>query len=144
MDYHTQHACIAYIACRLISGKSPAFIYDLEQSQEMEMAGVLDINFLREFDEKQKDYVPGFASNCTYHYTADTDFSLDIFINKKTFVVHINDSDAYFIGNLRNDTVYLYDHNLSTHFRYLITAYIDDRKKEEKPKVNVMYVEDED
>ena len=47
MDHHTQHACITYIACRLITGKSPAFLYDLETEQEMEMAGVLDLDFLR-------------------------------------------------------------------------------------------------
>ena len=100
--------------------------------------------FLRDFDEKYRDYVPGYASNCTCQYTSVTDFALNIFINEKTFIVHINGSAAYFIGNLRNDTVYLYDHNRSTHFRYRITAYIEDSKKGEKPKANVMYGEDED
>ena len=144
MDYRIQHACITYIACRLITGRSPAFLCDLETLEEMEVAGVLDIDFLQEFDEKHRDYVPGFASNCTCQYTADSDFALNIFINEKTFIVHINGSAAYFIGNLRNDAIYLYDHDKSTHFRYRITAYIEDHKKEEKPKVNVMYEEDED
>ena len=128
MDYQAQHVCITYIACRLITGKSPVFLYDLQNSREIEVADVLDIDFLRELDEKYRDYVPGFASNCTCRYTAETGSPLEIFINKKTFVVHISDSDAYFIGNLQNDTVYLYDHNKSTHFRYRITAYIEDHK----------------
>jgi hypothetical protein len=144
MDQNTQHACITYIACRLITGKRPAFFYDLENSHEIEIAGVLEIDFLREFDEKYRDYVPGYASNCTCQYTAVTDFALNIFINEKTFIVHINGSAAYFIGNLRNDTIYLYDHDKSTHFRYRITAYLEDHKKEEKAKVNVIYGEDED
>ena len=144
MDYRVQHACITYIACRLITGKSPAFLCDLETSEEMEVAGVLDIDFLREFDEKHRGYVPGFASNCTCQYTADCDFVLNIFINEKTFIVQINGSAAYFIGNLRNDTIYLYDHDKSTHFRYRITAYLETHKKEEKPKVHAMYEEDED
>lgn len=143
MDYRIQHACITYIASRLITGKVPAFLCDLETSEEMEIAGVLDIDFLREFDEKHRDYIPGFASNCNCQYTADSDLLLNIFINEKTFIVHIMGSAAYFIGNLRNDTIYLYDHDKSTHFRYRITAYIEDHKKEEKLKVNVMY-EDED
>ena len=142
MDYRTQHACITYIACRLITGKSPAFLCDLENSEEIEMAGVLDIDFLREFDEKHRDYIPGFASNCICQYTADSDFVLNIFINEKTFIVHINGSAAYFIGNLRNDTIYLYDHDKSSHLRYRITAYIEDRKKEEKK--SVVEVMDED
>lgn len=145
MDHHTQHVCITYIACRLITGKHPAFIYDLETEQEMEIAGALNINFLREFDEMHKDYLPGYASNCSYQYTADTDFALNIFINEKTFIVHINGSAAYYIGNLRNDTIYLYDHDNSNHFRYRITAYIEDHRKEEvKPVGEVMYGEDED
>ncbi len=138
MDYRIQHTCISYIACRLITGKSPAFLCDLETSEEMEVAGILDIDLLHNFDEKHQDYIPGFASNCTYQYTAASDFVLNIFINEKTFIVHINGSAAYFIGNLRNDTIYLYDHDKATHFRYRITAYIEGRKKEEKPRVNVM------
>ena len=144
MDNHTQHACISYIACRLITGKRPAFLYDPETGREMEIAGVLDLNFLREFEERHEDYLPGYASNCTYQYTADTGFAIDIFLNEKTFTIHVNGSSAYYIGNLRNDTIYLYDHDKSTHFRYRITAYIKDHKKDDKPKVHAMFEEDED
>lgn len=144
MDHHMQHTCIAYIACRLITGKNPAFLYDLEHSQEIEIAGILDIEFLRKFDDDHDGYIPGFASNCTYRYTSGIGPSFNIFINEKTFVIHINGSSAYFIGNLNNDTVYLYDHNMSTHFRYRITAYIEDHKKEEKPQASVVYEDDEE
>jgi hypothetical protein len=144
MDLKTQHACITFIASRLITGKSPAFLYNLRNSGEIEIAAVLDTDFLREFNEKHRDYVPGYASDCSYHYSSGSCFSLDIFINKKTFVVHINDTDAYFIGNIWNDTIYLYDYNKSSPFRYRMATYIEDHKKEEKPKVNVMYEDDED
>jgi len=128
----------------LITGKSPAFLYDLTDSLEIEIAGVLDLEFLREFDERHRGYIPGYASDCSYRHTAKTGFSFNIFINEKTFIVHVYGSAAYYIGNLRNDTVYLYDHEKASHFRYRITAYIEDRRKEEKPKVNAMYEEDED
>jgi hypothetical protein len=144
MDLHPQHIFIAYITCRLITGKSPAFLYDLENSDEIEVAGVLDIGFIREFDEKHRGYMPGYSNNCTYQYTARNGLSFGIFINEKTFVTHVTGSPEYFIGNLRNDTLYLYDHAKSTHFRYRITAYIEDHKKEGKQKVKAMYVEDED
>lgn len=145
MDHSTQHACITYITCRLMTGKRPAFLYDLRDSREIEIAGVLDTTFLREFDEQHRDYLPGYASNCTCQYTAEPGVSLEIFLNEKTFVVHINGSDAYFIGNIRNNTIYLYDHNKSAHFRYRITAYIEDHRKEEgKPVGEVMYGDDGD
>ena len=144
MDHNMQHACITYIACRLIAGKSPVFLYDLEGSQEIEIAGVLDTDFIREFDERHREYVPGYSSNCTYQCTVRNGFNLNIFINEKTFIVHINGSAAYYIGNLRNDTIYLYDHNQSRHFRYRITAYIEDHTREMKAVPEVMYEDDED
>lgn len=144
MNYDAQHACITFIACRLIAGKSPVFLYDIQNSRELEIAGLLDIDFLREFEERHRDYLPGYANDCTYQYTADPGFSLEIFINKKTFVVHVKDSDAYFIGNFQHDMVYLYDHNKSTHFRYRVTAYLEDHRQEEKrPVGEVRYGEDE-
>jgi len=145
MGHHTEHACITYIACRLITGKTPAFLYDIGTEQEMEMAGVLDLDFLREFDERHKGYLPGYASNCNYQYTAGSGSTLNIFINEKTFIVHVNGSSAYYIGNLRNDTIYIYDHDKATHFRYRITAYIEDHRKEKvRSAGEVMYEDDED
>jgi hypothetical protein len=145
MGHHTKHACITYIACRLITGKTPAFLYDLKTEREIEIAGVLDLEFLREFDEKHRGYIPGYASDCSYRHTAENGFSFNIFLNERTFIVHVNGSSAYYIGNLRNDTIYIYDHDKATHFRYRITAYIEDHRKEEvRPAGEVMYEEDED
>jgi hypothetical protein len=143
MDRQRLHACITYIACRLITGKRPAFLYDIQNLKEIEMAGILDLDFLRDFDEKFCDYIPGYSNNCTCRCIAGENFTTDIFINEKTFIVHVNGTAAYFIGNLRNDMVYLYDHRESTHFRYRITAYMEDhRKEEEKPAGEAMYGDD--
>ena len=140
MDRLTKHACITYIACRLITGKKPAFLYDIQNAREIEVAGILDPEFLSEFDEKHIDYIPGYSNNCSYRCSVGVNFISDIFINEKTFIVHINGTAAYFIGNLRNDVVYLYDHHKSTHFRYRITAYMEDhRKEEERPAGEAMY-----
>jgi hypothetical protein len=121
--------CIAYIACRLISGKRIASLYDLPQLKEVETASLLDAAFLKEFDEKFADYVPGYASDCKYKYTAGNGNSIEIFINGRTFIVHINDTAAYFIGNVQGDIIYLYDHDNSAHFKYRILRCVEAEEK---------------
>ncbi len=117
---NTAHAYIAYIACRLISGKRVASLYDLSHLKEVEITSLLDPTFLKEFDEKFMDYLPGYAADCTYKYTTGNGNPVEIFINGRTFIVHIENTSAYFIGNVQGDTVYLYDHYNSTHFKYRV------------------------
>jgi len=128
MNQHT-HAGIAYIAGRLISGKRITFLYDISESREIDVISLLDAEFLKEFDEKHRDYVPGYARDCRYEYTSSSGYSIEIFINCRTFILHIRGSSAYFIGNIQRDIIYLYDHKESAHLRYRITGYADDHKK---------------
>ena len=130
------HACISYIACRLISGKRIASLYDDAASQEINIKCLLKEGFLKEFDEKHKDYLPGFATDCSYRYTPETGCSIEIFINEKTFIVHVCGSPAYFIGNVRGETVYLYDHKNASHFRYRISSCLDANKKGVEPAMD--------
>ncbi|MBI5639412.1 MAG: hypothetical protein HZA17_03205 [Nitrospirae bacterium] len=131
------HACISYIASRLISGKRITFLYDVAESREIDIRHHLDEGFLREFDDKHKDYVPGYASDCTYRYTSSTGYSIEIFINEKTFIVHLCGSAAYFIGNIRGEIIYLYDHKESAHYKYRISGYADERHKHEEISADV-------
>jgi hypothetical protein len=128
MDKYT-HAGVAYIVCRLISGKSAAALYDLSGEREIDMQELSKEGFLGEFDAQHKDYVPGYASECSYQFTSSSGFSIEIFINEKTFILHIRGSSAYFIGNVRGDTIYLYDHRDSAHFRFRVSRYAEDREK---------------
>lgn len=121
--------CIAYIACRLISGKRITSLYDIGGARKIDVKSILEADFIRDFDERHRNYVPGFASECRYEYTSDTGHDMDIFINWKTFILHIKGSAAYFIGNVRGDTIYLYDHKGSAHFRYRITSCAEERAK---------------
>ena len=123
------HAGIAYVACRLIVGKRIAALFDVISSREIPMRGLPDDASLRAFDEDLRDYVPGFASDCTYRYETGDGTAVEIFINERTFIVHARGSDAYFIGNIQRDVVYLYDHRESAHFRYRILAYLEDQEK---------------
>ncbi len=115
--------------CRLISGKRIAAICDLADSREIDISKHLDAGFLREFDEKHRDYLPGYATDCVYRYNPSSGNPLNIFIHGKTFIVHVHGSSAYFIGNIRGNTVYLYDHKESAHFRYKIAGCVVEEKK---------------
>ncbi len=121
------HAGIAYIVCRLITGKRVSVLYDVSGSNEIDMTKLVNDGFLREFDEHHKDYIPGYANDCSYRFTSTSGYSIEIFINLKTFILHICGSSAYFIGNVRGDTVYLYDHKGAAHSRYRVSRYAEDR-----------------
>jgi len=121
------HAGIAYIVCRLISGKRIAVLYDVSESREIDMKEHLRGGFLRDFDDSHGEYIPGYASDCSYRFTSRSGFSIEIFINLKTFILHICGSSAYFIGNVRGDTIYIYDHKGAAHARYRVARYTEDR-----------------
>ncbi len=121
------HAGIAYIVCRLITGKRVSVLYDVSGSREIDMGKLLSDGFLREFDDQHKEYIPGYADDCSYRFTSTSGYSIEIFINLKTFILHICGSSAYFIGNVRGDTIYLYDHRGAAHSRYRVSRYAEDR-----------------
>src|SRR5512135_3152417 len=126
------HAGIAYIVCRLISGKRAAVLYDVAGSNEVDMTELSGEGFLREFDEQHRDYIPGYADECSYRFASSSGYSVEIFINLKTFILHVCGSSAYFIGNVRGDTIYLYDHKGAAHSRYRVSRYAGERDKTEK------------
>lgn len=123
------YAHIAYIAYRLITGKKAASLLNISGSDGVDMSRHLGTDFLKEFDQKHCDYVPGFAGDCNYRFTASTGGSFDIFINEQNFVFHIPGTAAYFIGNIWHDTIYLHDHRTSGHCQYRIMKCVE---KEEK------------
>ena len=120
------HAGIAYIVCRLITGKRISVLYDVSGSTEIDMTRLVGKGFLKEFDELHRDYIPGYASDCSYRFTPGSGCAVEIFINLRTFILHICGSSAYFIGNVRGDTIYLYDHKSAAHYRYRVSRYAKD------------------
>ncbi len=83
--------------------------------------------FLKEFDERHKDYIPDYTNECSYRFTSSSGYAIEIFIYLKTFVFHVSGRPVYFIGNVRGDRIYLYDHNRSVHCRYRVTRYAEGR-----------------
>lgn len=112
--------CIAYIACRLISGRRLSSLYDHAKSKHIEIDSLPDAKGLREFEDRLGNYVPGYASGCMHEYNFTNGHSIEIFIIENTFVVHVSGSAAYFIGHVREDTIYIYDHRASAHLYYRI------------------------
>lgn len=130
------HAGVAYMVCRLITGKRVAVLYDVSGSNEIDMTQLVNDGFLGEFDEHHKDYVPGYANDCSYRFTSTSGYSVEIFINLKTFFLHVCGSSSYFIGNVRGDTIYLYDHKGAAHSRYRVSRYAEDgREKTAEPAI---------
>jgi hypothetical protein len=123
MKSHTR-TYIAYIAGRLITGKRIATLYDFSQLQHINITSLPDAESLREFDRLYRDYIPGYASGCTYKYTSSTGHSIDLSFNGNTFIGHISGSSAYFVGNVRGDNIYVFDHEDSAHLNYKISGCI--------------------
>ncbi|MEW6108814.1 MAG: hypothetical protein AB1632_06570 [Nitrospirota bacterium] len=135
MNNHNLHANIAYIAYRLITGRKIASLYkisDILESRNTDITSHLDNEFIRDFDEKHREYTPGYSNNCNYNFTSQTGDSFDIFINEQNFVLHIRGSSSYFIGNIWDDKIYIHDHRASSHCRYKILKCVEEDEKAEK------------
>ncbi len=119
-------AGVSYVACRLITGRRIRTLFSLADDRMIDMAALADSGLLRDFDAQHEGYIPGYANDCTCRFSAENGRSLEIFVNSRTFIAHVCGSQAYFIGTIRGDTIYLYDHHESLHLRYRISSFADD------------------
>lgn len=113
----------------MISGKRITSLYNITEAQEIDVKDILNAGFIKEFDERHRDYIPGYASDCLYEYTSGTDYSFEIFIDGRNFILHIKESSAYFIGNVQKNTICFYNHRDSAHFKYRITGCVKEGKR---------------
>jgi len=127
---HNIYVYIAYIAGRLISGKKIATLYDYSQSGYVHLSKLADTSFIKDFDEKHKDYIPGYATGCRYQYSFGAGPTVELSINGNSFICHISATSSYFLGNIRGDSIYIFDHNKSEHFNYKITAHVVEHEGE--------------
>lgn len=112
---------IAYIAGRLITGKRIASLYDFNNLSYIEIESLPDAACLTEFNCKNKDYAA--ASPGKYKYwCCNKDHAIDLSIKGNTFMGKITGSTAYFMGNVRGDLIYIYDHEDSLHLNYRISG----------------------
>ena len=115
---------IAYIAGRLITGKRIASLYDFNELSQIEIASLPDAYYLREFGGKYKDCAAGGAGKYKYWVDCKKEHAIDLSINGSTFMGRITGSRACFLGNVRGDLIYIYDHEDALHLNYRISEYI--------------------
>jgi hypothetical protein len=122
-----RHSSVAFIACRLISGRRLSGLYDIAVRREIDHAEIHKDGLVTEFDDKHRDYIPGYASECRYEFTTSDGTSIQIFINWRTFILHFRGTCDYFVGNVQRDVIYIYDHKGAAHVRYRITGCIEEK-----------------
>ncbi len=122
---------IAYIACSLISGKKITSLYDIDDAKNINVKEILDADFIREFDERHSK---GLIRGCMYEYKPSTGHTMEIFIDKGNFIIHIKSSAAYFIGNVQKDIICFYSHKDEMHFKYEIKGWREEGAKYKEPR----------
>jgi len=130
--HHAVYASIAIIAAQLIAGKAVTALYDFSLQNTLEIEGLPNAPLLREFHELFRDYLPGYATGGSYQYRIDeAGQTLEMTFNGTSFICRILGSSSYFIGNVRGNAIYIFDHALSSAVNFRISACrIDEHENE--------------
>jgi hypothetical protein len=118
---------IAYIAGHLITGKRIASLYDFNELSQIEIASLPDADCLSEFGCKYKDNAAGRQGKYKYWFDCKKDHAIDLSINGSTFMGRITGSTACFLGTVRGDLIYIYDHEDSLHLNYRISECVGNK-----------------
>ncbi len=121
MNSHT-YACIAYIVGRIIAGKKISSVYDYAKLRHIDITSLPDFDYIKEIDDTKWRNTTGYFSNSRYQYSFINGKTFDIIIEGNTFIGHTSESSSYFIGNVRGDSIYIYDHEESAHINYRISG----------------------
>jgi hypothetical protein len=113
--------CIAYIAGSLITGKREFSFYDYSRSLRVDMSSLPYARCLSQAGYAPKVYLPDFSRGARYRYACGCGHFFDIVIHGSTFIGYVLDGSSHFIGNVRGDSIYLYDQRESAHFNYRIS-----------------------
>jgi len=120
---------IAFIAGRLISGKRVASLYDVDSLTTVEIDKQPDADCLREFDQQYKDYAGSNGDNFCCRYGLGKKHAISLSIKGSTFIGYITGSTAVFMGNVKGDSIYIYDREDSVHLHYRISGCVVEREE---------------
>lgn len=125
---------VAYIACRLIAGKRITSLYDIDRAKDINVKEILDAEFIKELDERQVNHIRSLAKGKMYEYKPGAGHPIEIFIDKRNFIIHVKGSSAYFIGNMQKDVICFYNHKDEKHFKYEIKGWSEESDKATAPR----------
>ena len=129
------YASIAVIAAQLIAGKAVTSLFDFSLPGTLEIDRLPNAPRLKEFQELFRDYLPGYATGGSYQYRIDeSGETLEITFNGTSFICRIVGSSSYFVGNVRGDAIYIFDHAASSAVNFRISRCGSDEHDNE-PKV---------
>jgi len=119
---------IAYITGRLITGKRIASFYDANNLTSIEIDSLSDAACLREFDLKYRDFTGVNRGNFQCRYGCEKKHDIALTIKGNTFIGYITGSTAVFLGNVRGDSIHIFDREDSLHLYYRISSCMVDRE----------------
>lgn len=112
--------CIAYIAGRIISGRRQFLLYDYARALHIDMSCLPHSHCLKLFGSGRKISFSASDWGGRYRYTCGCGHFFDIAVQGTTFIGYASEGSSHFIGNVRGEAIYLYDHGDSTHYNYRI------------------------
>lgn len=119
--------CIAYIAGRIISGKGQFVLYDYARALHIDMSSLPHSQCLKQCGNGRKISLSHSDRGGRYRYACGSGHFFHIAIHGTTFIGYVSKGSAHFIGNVRGEAIYLYDHRESAHFNYRISRHaVDD------------------
>jgi len=114
--------CIAYIAGRIISGKRLFVLYDYARALHIDMSSLPHSHCLKQFGNGRKISLSHSDWGGRYRYACGYGHFFDIAVHGTTFIGYASEGSSHFIGNVRGEAIYLYDHGESTHYNYRISG----------------------
>ena len=112
---------VAYIAGRLISGKSAGSVYDYATSSRYRIYGDVSPDFIQVFDDDRYSYIIGGATPAGLsifdYYTRQ---HINLKISGNDFYGYDMETSSYFSGTVNKSSVNLFDYQFSKNFHYAI------------------------
>jgi hypothetical protein len=78
---------------------------------------------MKEFHDLFRDYPPGYATSCRYQYTIDeSGQTIEMTFNGTSFICRIPGSASYFVGDVRGNASYIFDHASASAVNFRISG----------------------
>ena len=119
---HEMRACIASIAGHLITGKRIHSLYDYSRYCHIEVSGLIGDEKLQEFSPARIILTAG-SGGTRYRYCCSNGCFIDLTVKGNIFIGYVRERSCFFAGNVRGESIHLFDHRESSHFTYRINGH---------------------